>query len=252
MLNPLDMTGKTILIAGASAGLGRASAKLLSQLGARLVLVARRAEVLQKLADSLVGGSVVVPFDLMNTEAIPSMIRDVTEKNGTLDGLVHSAAIQRTRSIRSLKGKEFESVMTLGVEAGLALVRGFQQQGVGRDKGGSIVFLSSVSGSVGQPGLAAYCASKGAVESLTRSLACELAVTGVRVNSVAPAQILTGSLKELQKSLTDEQFEAFRSRHPLDFGRPEDVANAIAFLLSDASRWITGTNLVIDGGYLAQ
>lgn len=253
MHNPLSMTGRTVLIAGASAGLGRATAVALSRLGARVALVARREEVLREVQGSLAGGGHgVYPYDLMDTAGIPALLDTIARDMGPLWGLVHCAAIQLTKSIRFLKTNEFASVMTLGVESALALVEALQRDGVRHAEGGSVVLLSSVSGSTGQPGFAVYCASKGAVESITRSLARELASRRIRVNSVAPAQVLTESLDALKQSLTDKQFDEFRARHPLGFGEPEDVAHAVAFLLSDSSRWITGTNLVIDGGYLAQ
>lgn len=253
MQNLLCMANKTVLVTGASEGLGRATAVLLSHLGARVVLVARRESVLQEVAVSCPHEAFVFPFDLTKIEDIHGWMRDVAVEVGPLDGVVHCAALLMTKGIRFVTEEEFASVMTLGVTSALALVEGLQQEGVCRHSGGSVVLLSSIAGSAGRPGLSTYCASKGAVESITRSLASLLAPLGVRVNSVAPGQVAeTRFLDELKHTVTNEQFEAFRSRHPLGFGKPEYVAQAVAFLLSDASRWITGTNLVIDGGYLSQ
>ena len=130
------------------------------------------------------------------------------------------------------------------------LAKGFRQAGVYATPG-SVVFVSSVVGMVGQPGLSAYASSKGALLALTKSLAMELVSEGIRVNSVVPGYVQTEMAQNLEKILTADQVEAIRRMHPLGFGTAEDVAHAIAFLLAVTGRWITGTALVVDGGYTA-
>jgi NAD(P)-dependent dehydrogenase (short-subunit alcohol dehydrogenase family) len=107
-------------------------------------------------------------------------------------------------------------------------------------------------GLTGQPGQVLYSATKGALIAMARSMALELARESIRVNCVAPAVVAAGMSEELQKTLSPEQFSAITAQHPLGLGRAEDVANAVAFLLADTSRWITGTTLTVDGGYTAQ
>jgi NAD(P)-dependent dehydrogenase (short-subunit alcohol dehydrogenase family) len=252
MLNPLDLTGRRFLITGASAGIGRATAILLSQLGARLVLVARSVDRLEQVLANLSGGDHrLIPFDLSQTSEIAAWFKQIVADIGPLNGIVHCAGTQLTRPLRFSTGKDMQSVMSLNVEVALLLAKAYRQKGA-YVSGGSIVFLSSVMGLVGQPSRAVYAASKGAIIGLTKSLAIELAQDGLRVNCVAPGLVQTGMADELQKMLTTEQFNAVQSMHPLGLGQPTDVANAIAFLLADTARWITGTTLVVDGGYTAQ
>lgn len=249
MLDPTALLDRTILVTGASSGLGRASAVMLSRLGARLVLVGRNEDRLIRTADQLAGsGHLVRPFDLSAADEIPGWMKSLAAQHGNVRGVVHSAGVHLARPLQMLKPDAVEELFRVNVTAGMMLAKGLRQRGV-CETPASIVFLSSVMGRVGQPGVSAYCASKGAVEALTRSLALELAPQGIRVNSVAPGQVETEMADRQQQSLTAEQFERIRAMHPLGLGRPEDVAHAVAFLVADTSRWITGSTLAVDGGY---
>ena len=130
------------------------------------------------------------------------------------------------------------------------LAKGLRQPGV-HSKPASLVYISSVVGMAGQPGLSAYASSKGAVLALTKALAMELAGEGIRVNAVVPGYVETEMAQNLEKILSGDQMEAIRRMHPLGIGTALDVAHAIAFLLAETGRWITGTSLVVDGGYTA-
>jgi NAD(P)-dependent dehydrogenase (short-subunit alcohol dehydrogenase family) len=163
---------------------------------------------------------------------------------------VHSAGIQVTRPLQILEPSQVRDVMCVNLEAALQLARGFRQKGV-HASSGSIVFVSSVAGLVGQPGIAAYAGSKGGLVAAARCLAVELAAQNVRVNCVAPGHVHTPMAAKLQGTLSAAQFAAIEAMYPLGIGQPEDVAGAVAFLLGGASRWITGTTLVVDGGYTA-
>jgi NAD(P)-dependent dehydrogenase (short-subunit alcohol dehydrogenase family) len=249
--NPLDLTGRTVMVTGASSGIGRATSLLLGQLGANVILVARRQEELEQTLQLLEPGDhYICPFDLSNVEEIPQWLQTVTAERGVLGGLVHSAGVQYTRPLQSITQETVHKTFKINVEAAIALLKGSRQKGVFQPQS-SIVLLSSVMGLVGEPGQVLYSASKGALVALSKSAAIELARQRIRVNCVAPAVVQTEMSGALQASLTPEQFLSIESKHPLGIGTPQDVANAIAFLLADTGRWITGTTLVVDGGYTA-
>lgn len=247
----MDLTGRTVLVTGASSGLGRGIADLAARLGARVILVGRDAARLEAAQKSLVGeGHRVEAFDLQQTDAIAGWLKELAQRHGALHGLVHSAGLLVTKPVRMQTAADWELAMRVNVSAGAALVKGFRQRGVYAGSG-SIVFLSSVMGLTGQPGQVVYSATKGALVAMTRSLALELARESIRVNCVAPAVVEAGMSGDLQKTVSPEQFALITAQHPLGLGRAEDVANAVAFLLADTARWITGTTLVVDGGYTA-
>lgn len=249
--NPMNLDGRRILVTGASSGIGQETAILLSQLGARTVLAGRNRERLVATLSRLEGeGHQVETFDLHSAGAIPRWMKSLTQQGGPLHGLVHSAGVQNLSSLAVLKVEQFEEVIRTNLTAAVMLARGFRQRGC-NSGGGSVVFLSSVAGLTGQPGLAAYTASKAALVGVVKSLAMELVRDRIRVNCVAPGCVKTPMLDRLESSMTPEQFTSVESMHPLGFGTPRDVANGIAFLLADTARWITGTTVVIDGGFTA-
>jgi 3-oxoacyl-[acyl-carrier protein] reductase len=252
VINPMDMTGRTVLVTGASSGIGRETAILLSQMGARLVLVARSADQLAATQAQLDGtGHYVEPFDLANVGQIPGELMDLARRCGPLGALVHSAGVQKTVPLKVLEEEHLAEVMKVNLNAAVALAKGFRQKKVAAP-GGSIVFVSSVAGLVGVSGASAYSASKGALIALTKSLAAELSREGIRVNCVAPGYVRTEMMQQFLRTVPAEQLQAIESMHLLGLGHPRDVANAIAFLLADTARWITGTVLVVDGGYTAR
>lgn len=251
MINPMEMTGKCVLVTGASSGIGRATARLLSELGARLVLVGRDRERLQCTADMLEGsGHCIEAVDLAKHADLPRWFNDLLPQCGPLSALVHSAGVALTRPFRLTGEKDLRAVMQINFDAAFRLAQGFRQKKVCLG-GGSIVFVASVAGLVGQPGIAAYSASKGALIALSRALAMELARDGIRVNCVAPGHVQTEMADGSSKVLTPEQVEDIARYHPLGVGSAEDVAHAIAFLVAKTGRWITGTTIVVDGGYTA-
>lgn len=251
MLNPLDMTGKTVLVTGASSGIGRATAILLSQVGAKVILVARDYARLQETLSQMEGsGHAIESYDLTQYEGIPAWMKEVSARHGLLSGCVHSAGVKVTSPLKNLNLEAVAQEWRINVSAALWLAKGFRQRGVIADEG-SVVFISSVMGIVGQTAVAGYSACKGALISMARSLAMELAREKIRVNCISPGQVLTEMGNKMFSEMSMDQVESLKKLHPLGFGDPVDVANGIVYLLSPASKWVTGTNMVVDGGYTA-
>ncbi len=245
------LAGQTVLVTGASSGIGRAASQALAERGGRIILVGRDEARLQETAATLPGsGHAVEAFDLLNFEGLTAWMKELVSRHGALSGLVHSAGVFALQPARMSTVKTWEKVFKVNVLAAGQLMAAFRQPG-NAAKPAQVVLVSSVAGLAGEPGISAYSASKGAIVSLTRSLAMELAADGVRVNCVAPGQVATPMMEQSQKFLSPEQVAAIAANHPLGIGQPEDVANAIAFLMMPSSRWITGTTLVVDGGYTA-
>jgi NAD(P)-dependent dehydrogenase (short-subunit alcohol dehydrogenase family) len=252
MRNPMDLTGRRILVTGASSGIGRATSVLLSELGATLVLNGRNLEGLGMTLSLCHGtGHRLAPFDLSDSDAIPGWEKDITAEHGPLWGAVHCAGSQLVRPLQITTSQQIDDLLVVNVTAALMIAKGFRQKGVTRG-GGSLVFVSSVMGQVGSAGRAAYCASKGGVDSLAKAMALELVRDQIRVNCVAPGFVQTDMLESAVNQLGASQMAEIERLHPLGFGKPLDVAMAIAFFLSDASQWITGSILTVDGGYTAQ
>ncbi|MEE4677184.1 SDR family NAD(P)-dependent oxidoreductase [Pseudomonas alliivorans] len=250
--SPFSLSGKVVMVTGASSGIGSQVAIWLSQQGARVVLVARNTERLEATRLQLHGeGHGVEPFDLLDGAAVPGWMRNLAKAYAPFDGLVHAAGVQMPMPIRALGLDQWETVFATNVTSGFSLVKSFRQKGV-FVQGASIVLLSSVMAQAAQPSLMAYCASKGAVESMVRAAALELARDGIRVNAIAPGVVRTEMTRTLEDLVGADSMKAVEQKHPLGFGEPLDIAYAVNYLLSEAARWVTGTSMVVDGGYLAQ
>jgi NAD(P)-dependent dehydrogenase (short-subunit alcohol dehydrogenase family) len=252
MENPFDLSGQTILVTGASSGIGRATAVELSRLGARVVLTGRNVNGLEQTAAEMCGeGHRVSPFDLSKLEQIPGWFGELVQELGPFSGMVHSAGIAPMLPIRLLTLERLQEVMNVNFYAAALLTREFARKRAYQPPA-SIVYVASITGKLGNPTLSAYGASKGALIAFTKSAAIELAKSGIRVNCVAPSYVETDMFERTKSSLTPEQLATLvDSRQPLGLGNPVDVARSIAFLLADTGRWITGSALAVDGGYSA-
>lgn len=252
MINPIDLSGKNILVTGASSGIGKGIAVYLSKLGANVIMAARNEERLKETYNELdPGNHSYYLIDLMDLDKIEILMNDICSGGRKLNGIVHSAGISRTVPIQYLKSEDLKNIMTVNFYSFIELVKHFSKRKY-NDNGGSIVAVSSISSKVGARGLSAYCASKGALDSAIRALALELAPRNIRINSVAPGMIKTQIYEGLLEIVNNDDFEEdLKKRQIMGLGKPEDVASATAFLLSDASGFITGTSLIVDGGYLA-
>ena len=250
MFNPMDLTGKRILVTGASSGIGRACAIMASRLGASVVMVARDAGRLEEtLGQMPAGRHQVFSFDLSVFEHYDELFNSCTAEQ-KLQGIVHAAGICPVMPVQIISLTMMREAMDINYFVFLELLKWFAKRRY--SIGGSVVGISSVSGVAGWTGGSLYGGTKGAMDSSVRSLAIELAPKNIRVNSVVPSNIRTPMLDELISVGGEETLRQIMVKQPLGVGEPEDVAHAVAFLLSDAARFITGTQMVVDGGYLAQ
>jgi NAD(P)-dependent dehydrogenase (short-subunit alcohol dehydrogenase family) len=246
------LQGKRILVTGASSGIGRSAATLFSALGARLCVVGRSVDRLATTLAALSGsGHTVHAFDIGSVDESVVTIQSIVQGGGSFQGIFHSAGIGLVRPAKLTKREHFDHVLAASLGGTFAISRAASMKGVVSD-GASIVLMSSVAAYRGQIGMALYSASKGAVDAATRSLACELAPRGIRVNSLVTGAVKTEMHERTATAMPAEALAQYEAKHLLGFGEPADVAAVAAFLLADASRWVTGANWVVDGGYLAK
>lgn len=251
MLNLIDLTDKHIVITGGSSGIGKSLAILLSNLGAKLSIIGRNTDKLINTINLLNGtGHNYYEFDISEFDLIELLITKIVEKSGTIDGFVHSAGIEMTRPLKMLKPNHYAEVFNVNTISALEFTKVITKNS-NISKGASIVYISSIVGLFGQAGKTAYSASKGALIAAAKCLALELAPRGIRVNTVLPALVETDMSNKILEGMSEDSKNSILKMHPLGFGKPEDISNAIAFLLSPASSWITGVEFVIDGGYSA-
>ena len=250
MINPMDLSGKHIVVTGASSGLGRQTSIVLSQLGARVSLIARNVDKLKETRSMMEGkGHGFFPFDVTQIVDIESLIKSIVEQNGKIDGLVHAAGVFPRKPLSMTKFDFLQNIMSLHLNAFVELVRIISKKKMSKEWA-SIVAVSSASTLSADKGQVAYIATKGALDRVVRPLAIELGESRkFRVNTVNPGWIKTDMYYSFIKELGQERMDEIMAPCFLGASEPVDVANVIAFLLSDASKMITGQNVVIDGGW---
>jgi len=244
MYNPFSLEGKTILVTGASSGIGRATAIECSKMGAKVVLSGRNTERLNETFSQMSGdGHLIIVADLNHEKDRKNLV----EQSPNLDGLVNCAGLIKTLPFQFVNADALESVMNVNFTAPtLISAQLVKKKKLGKNS--SIVFVSSTAGLMCvSAGNSIYSASKCAVNGMAKNMALDLADKNIRVNTVNPASVETHIYDE--GIFTAEQLEEDKKHYPLKrWGKPEEVAYAVIYLLSDASAWVTGSNLVIDGG----
>lgn len=242
-MNPFNLEGKTILITGASSGIGAATAKECSHSGANVIISGRNEERLKNTADSLCGSNHVISIgDLLDENYVNELINSLP----LLDGVFLSAGINQTLPIGFMSPKKIGTIFNVNFFSQVELFRILVKKKKLKE-GSSVVAVSSIGGiEVFTHGSSAYGASKAALQSFVKTAAKEFAPK-IRLNCISPGQINTPMND--QGEITTEQYESYKNSIPMKrFGEPEEVAYAAIYLLSDASKWVTGTTIIIDGG----
>ena len=252
------VAGKVALVTGAASGLGAASARRLAQEGAKVMLTDVAADAGRAVADQIAAAGGAAAFethDVTSQGDWEGVVGVTLERFGRLDVLVNNAGVSGgMQALMSLDYDTWRRVLAVNLD-GVFFGMRYAGPAIAAAGGGSIVNISSILGKVGMAGAAAYCASKGGVALLTKAAALEWAPLGIRVNSVHPGFIdtpmVSGALQALENA--NEMTDMIVSRHALArLGVPREIADAVLFLASDEFSFVTGAELVVDGGYTAQ
>ena len=243
VFNPFTLEGKTILVTGASSGIGRGIAIACSKMGASVIVNGRNEERLNETLLQISGeNNQKLVADLSNAGQISTMVASLPK----LDGIVHCAGIGQRILCKQLQEKDIDDVTTANFKAPVLLQTEILKQKK-INKEASIVFISSIASESPSVGNAIYSASKGAIISYANCLAVELAPRKIRVNCISPAMVWTDLI--LKGGVTEDELRQDEQKYPLKrYGKPEDIANLAIYMLSDASTWMTGSNVKITGG----
>lgn len=242
IVNPFSLTGKAILVTGASSGIGKSCAIQCSKMGAKLIITGRNQERLGKTLGLLSGNAhQSIVGDLRDDNQIDALVESIE----TLDGIVFNAGINPKKLVKFIRKADIEDVFSINFTSPVLLVQRILKKKKFK-RGASIVFMSSISTEYASISNSLYSASKGALNSFLRVLALEVAPQKIRVNAIQPGMVRT---QMMEAYAIKEELEAWEKTYPLGrFGEPEDIAYACIYLLSDASQWMTGSVLTVDGG----
>jgi 3-oxoacyl-[acyl-carrier protein] reductase len=245
----VDLSGQVALVTGASQGIGRAIAETLAANGATVGLVARSADKLKAVAEAIVaagGKALVLPCDVSQPEAIEQVIAEITERHERLDILVNNAGVTRDTLLPRMSDAEWDEVLTTNLRGPFLFMRAASRPMM-QQRYGRIINVASVSGLIGNPGQANYSASKAGLVGLTKTVAKELAGRKVTVNAVAPGFIASDMTDALGPALLDEVKKRVPAKR---LGEAAEIAEAVLFLASPSSGYITAQTLVVDGGLI--
>ena len=245
-----DLQNRVLVVTGASSGIGKAIAIKAAETGARVACCGRNKEKLEAAKALLSGeGHGIYLFDSHDMAGIEAQVAEIAKEMGPISGLVHGAGASTVQLLRDTNFERVNEMMRINYLAFLALAKGACRKGRYAATGMSVVGISSLAGVSPDPGLAAYAASKAALNASITALAKEYAPRGIRFNAICPSYVNTPMNDGLKAAIGEEAFnERVAKNMPLGMIEPEDVADAALFLLSDASKKITGTHMVIDSG----
>ena len=239
-----EFNNKVILITGASSGLGFNLAKFFLNKGAKIVSISRRKKNLITKNNKLKN----ISFDLTNFKNYEALFKKIPNLFGSIDYFIHAAGVHFIKPIRFISSRDIDKALSINLKSPILISKYFQDKKIFK-RPCSVVFIASVMAIVGSSGLSIYSASKSGLVGFTKSLSIELSKQMIRVNCISPGIVKSPLYRDYSKQLTDEMNKKIVENHPLGLGTFSDVNNSICFLLSSESKWITGHNLIIDGGY---
>lgn len=253
MYNPFSLENKVIIVTGASSGIGAQCAVDFSKMGAKVVLIARNEERLHQTLQLMEGhGHMILPFDLSTSIRLKESVSEIVSKMGKISGLVNCVGISSVTPIKLITDEMLDLFFRTNVFSSFYLMKEITRIGnYDKERGCSIILFASIMGVVGEKCKALYSATKGALIAASRSMSYELAEKKIRVNVISPGAIETPINSGLPHMVTPKLRQELESKHPLGLGECSDISNACIYLISDASKWVTGQNIIIDGGYTA-
>ena len=255
MFNPFSLENKVIIVTGASSGIGAQCAIDCSKMGARVVLVARNEERLKQILEQCEEPSlhIILSLDLSSSEGLKEAIKDVVSKVGKINGVVNCAGMSSVTPLKLVTDELLDQFFRTNVYSAINLSKEVTRMGnYDKEHGCSIIFFASIMGLCGDKCKTMYSATKGALIAAARSMACELAKNKIRVNVVSPGAIETPINAKLPHMADPELRKELEDKHLLGLGECSDISNACIYLLSDAAKWVTGQNFIVDGGYTAK
>jgi NAD(P)-dependent dehydrogenase (short-subunit alcohol dehydrogenase family) len=243
IMNPFDLSGKKILVTGASSGIGYETCLAITRQGGMFIAIARREDFLGKLIAECGNQNSYIVADLSKMEDIKAIV----DKIENIDGIVHSAGIVSLAPVKFYSEELMNEMRSINFDSIVYLINLiFKKKKI--NKGSSIVLVSSIAGLFGMKGNGIYAASKGALIAISKVWASEFGTSKIRVNCVSPGMVKTEITSKSIDDLSLEVIQQDQKKYPLGYGDPIQVANPIVFLLSEGSSWITGQNIVLDGG----
>ncbi len=251
MLFSREFDGKVALVTGGSSGIGKATALAFARAGANVVIASRRVTEGEQTVHEICergGNAIFVKTDVSKASEVEGLMNQTIEFYGRLDYACNNAGTFVMGRLFELSEEEWDRTINANLK-GIWLSLKYQIPIMLQQKGGVIVNMASMSAIIGNPGVSIYSASKGGVVALTQSAAIEYAASGIRINAISPGVISTPMVDDIPTRLLED----IQSKHPIGrLGKPEEIANAVVWLCSDKASFVTGHNMVIDGGYTAQ
>ncbi len=244
------MKEKWIVVTGASSGIGKATAIYLLENNYSVVVTSRNKEALKNIFKNYNDKQLkIIEWDLSELDSIKEYAKSINAAVGEISGLVHCAGLQKMSPIHMIKPDKILEVFNINTFSAMLLVGAFSKKNMYINNKTSYVLISSISAHTGADGNSIYSSSKGALEGFIKGVSCELAEKGIRINSIVPGRVQTPMVEKFMSSLSENDFQKSKEEYPLGWGNPENVAEIIEFFLSDKSKWITGQNIIIDGGH---